>query len=837
MVRTSAIRRRSDRARGQIIPFMAVVIVAILLLGAIPLDGGMGLLLMRQTQGGADAAAEAAVSMLSANCYGRGGSAASADNVRKIITTAVTDNIGNSDAGPPTWTGNYLSDIKRPLNDIKTSDPPALACGVVLTVTSQRHNTLGAVMGFGTLSTHVTSAAELRWKGGVVALAKYGLHTVHGNGLGDLTIDGNAYVDSRGCAGPPSNSDLSQPDALAFSCAPGAPTGGRWVNGSPHGEDIIDSFELAGDAANTFTNHATSSNFRDINITGHIYSVTKRPMDDNFYKNGAIIPPCTTPPVAPHCDNAPGAERYFANYNEEFHFNTQPPSSGGGQEPPRQLPGTLRDPLANLPEPDAAHPEDYCPTGAPYSSLPLTGGTVHLTPGTYLNPVVLGATNPKIPGSSNRNFVFDDCNGYPGIYVFKQGIEICPAAGHTVTNGSGGVMLYSAGPFGGGEQQPGRPGASYSIPGCPGEGKTTPFHDTAGNFCPGSVSGTDTVCFENTDQVLDAGYYGSGTYGITMGGHGTVTLSAPTEGTYRGTLLFQSRACQDLYDVKDPATGECSNYDPSTAVARGTAIGNGANIGLDPFPGLRATQPGNDPNKPVNDPTQPGYDPTKPVTIATYHDDFYKPSPTPDNAADSAAINLTGTIYDAYAPLTGLSGVDATQEAKLACTNDNWSDPVRAPNKPSTHCDLRAPQSGNPWSINQPTPGSSLQPAYIASEPISGSYVADPTCAQVSGADISTLRPLRNECQHQLDRNDLWRVLCSVGTPSTSAGRLQLGQSICADDPLQIPPGQTGGTLLGTNVKINITGAAIVDVFTTAGSATSTIDVQGATEVELMSPP
>jgi hypothetical protein len=798
-------------------PLMVFFVVLLILLAAIPLDGGMTLVLLRQAQGGADAAAQGGAAALSESCFTE--NTPPPGTVYDIIQQVLASNTPGGEPSALTWSARYLDDTGHPLGLVNaTTSPPNGACGVTVEVGTTRSNGVAGLLGFGSLSTSANAAAKLRPSGGVRVLSEYGRHTFYAKSHGTLEVDGNLYLLSRGCKWVGDASPLSQPDAYRNvgagvtdssdagtqtwdSCAPGTDWNGRSVldacvgcsppqGAVPYwGEDLIDTFEDVPGVS--------------LKTQGSVYSVTQRPLDPWFY--------CLPNGVHNHAGdlwavkNAPPSQRLCsASY----------PGAGSVESLRFQgiTPGDkrLNDPLQNL-SPPSAQPQTYCPNGA-VNPMPQFGsdGKLHYFPGTYTYPVVIGgrtgiarAPNATSFADTHADVVLNGCSinpsnpnaaDYPGIYVFKQGVEICPENGNSVSSQGPGVMLYSAGPFGG----PGPvnvPAGGY--PGCPGEGKATPFTDHSGDFCPQGPG----VCWENDDQVMDAGYYGSGTYGITIGGHGNVTLNAPTSGPYNGILLFQDRADGQGANGYDDRNG----HNPNPGIVDGTSpYADGANIGLDPYPGVRADAAHYNPN--CNNATNPA------CSSPNYHDNFYEPAASAHdpNAADNSNINLTGILYDAYAPLTGGG---ATQLAKTACSNHRTYG-----NLPG--CYLKV----DGGSKDQPTPGASLQPAALYANPLGGPAVK---------RDCTSLPA---SCQTQLAPGDLWRVLCEGTAPTSNAGRIQIGQSTCSDDPYESNAIQAScpGSDCGT---VTITGAAIADVFDTTGGINAVIDVQAPSMVDLISAP
>ncbi len=144
------------------------------------------------------------------------------------------------------------------------------------------------------------------------------------------------------------------------------------------------------------------------------------------------------------------------------------------------------DPLAYVPVPTAA--DTACPGRAIQTFTSSPGA--NFSPGVYNYPVYVTTAA-----------TFSDCGGAPGIYIFNDGLQICPGAGETVTGSD--IMLYNdAAPPGGG----------------PGPGGSGPCGSEAKGAGPGS-----------------------GPDGIYIGGQGAVTLSGAAAGLFAHMLLCQDR--------------------------------------------------------------------------------------------------------------------------------------------------------------------------------------------------------------------------------------------------------------------------------------------------------
>src|SRR3954471_5839322 len=98
-VRGSILTDRSG-IRGQVIPFAALAMVAIIALAALVLEGGNAYAQQRQTQNAADAAANAGAAVLAQRF---GDASLSDSDVDNAVGTTATTN------GLATWTGFYTN--------------------------------------------------------------------------------------------------------------------------------------------------------------------------------------------------------------------------------------------------------------------------------------------------------------------------------------------------------------------------------------------------------------------------------------------------------------------------------------------------------------------------------------------------------------------------------------------------------------------------------------------------------------------------------------------------------------------------------------------------------
>jgi len=256
----------------------------------------------------------------------------------------------------------------------------------------------------------------------------------------------------------------------------------------------------------------------------------------------------------------------------------------------------ITDPLAAT---DAPSPPTAAATVCPgvnndipesYSSVSeVPGVTTNLLPGEYTNPV-------ELTGSVN----FEDCSGYPGegaypgVYRFDQGLWINPGPGDTVTGSN--VIIDTATPF----------PVAGNVPG-----------SGAGAAFVASGAGNGAPCLESSTQTSAA----SGSNGQPENETSSTPCGGTNPTTY-GVLAYHDSPVSNTPDSSMTGTG--NNFS--------LMIGGGANAkvnlsgpttgpyaGLDGSPGIVLYQ--------------------DPDTQANYGFDA--------EAGDSAAITLTGVVYNA----------------------------------------------------------------------------------------------------------------------------------------------------------------------------------------------
>lgn len=768
------------------------MLFALIFGAALPIDGGMGEALQRQAQNAADSAVIGAARALNQVCTGipeAGNSKPKTGRniVWDIVTDAVQSNVspGVTVVQPkPDYLdkfGNKSGSVQQ-LGDVPDTPGP---CGVSVDVTLKRPLILAALWGIPNITVHASAAANVRPSLGVTALARYGIHTLIANGNSKFQVNGSLNIASLGCDVGPNRADsakLRMPSRAA--CGNGYPIPSA---GNTHRACLTTSTpytHCAADTIDTYESGAGAPGSSNLDVRDYILAATPYPFDYCFYQykdqvgqteprdasRGVLDDTYNTPPRTDTAEcqrniNSPNGNAVY----EDIHSKRAPDGLKWATverpnpiNPLDQLDNGARNltSIQRCPGPSAGDWPTAITPGLSYTSG--KDGLLHLRPGTYGFPVVIGAAaKPEANafGGTGGNVVLDGCviNGteYPGVYDFSKGVEICPKSGQTVSGTN--VTLHSAGVFGKGLP------FTAKVFGCPGVGRTTEYYPAVG-----------PVQYLNDDQIVDAGFYGAGTYGITLGGPpgGVIQLSAPHSGAYAGVLLWQD------------------NQDPG-------------NIGINVYPGQRL-------------PATRGPAPT-PWTYQNRPDDKFDAG-----SQDGARVTLNGDVYNNSLPIG--------QQAKIACGSGSDGGRVQqgTPNgsgKPAPDDRQAAPNcdfgSGTPAPPGTPAPNCDFTPAIPATP-------ATPTpCAEIPpqllgykdcAAAALAIPPDPTSvalCDRQLPASDLWRVLCA-GVPSATAGRLQLGHSSCQVNALAAPKPPSP-------VVTDIYGSVVVDVFASGSNGNTTI--------------
>ncbi len=486
-------RQRHPAQSGQVMILFAVSLLVLLMAAGVAVDGGFGLLQYRQAQNAADFAASAAADALVSNCDGDlSPGPITGQQVVQVINDEV--NLNAPAAQPPPgnpsavhWTATYIDEpspgtfTSGGVVTDTSATVPVKTCGVKVTVSPQWPPFIEQIMGVTQLRT-VTGASAINsvQQGGpltsIVSLGENGAHTILMAGDGQFDVKGTIFDNANGWLDPNHN-NWSKPDV---------------IDGKENG---------------TMTDY------------GNIESVANPPWDWCFGSASNASGPPAGDPTAPAPWSAPdpwNSAVCSANNTTIYYDNW---AGGYGQY--------TTDPIKSDPNapPPPTTSDAYCP-GSPVvtytsaSSIPSSGGVKEYSPGVYTFPV-------RVTGNAN----FQDCpGGYAGIYVFEQGLVLRPAAGDQVTGSD--VLFFTQNP-------------PNKIAGVQNVGDGEPVIGGFGGSCNSSGTGNDncnpvnssaeqTVSY-NPNPVANQGLNDS----VEMGGGGTITLSAPTSGTWLGFLLWQ----------------------------------------------------------------------------------------------------------------------------------------------------------------------------------------------------------------------------------------------------------------------------------------------------------
>lgn len=507
-----AVRERS----AQSTVFVALLLVPLCLFAGLAVDGGYGMVQLREAQNAADASSSGAVYALQGVCAGQGAETNAA--VSGVIADLVAANAPNAVGA---WQAVYLNASGDPITAGATLPDtvgyaPSGACGVEVEAQPRWPTFLLSLAGLRSLSAAAEAGAI--WGNSPVGApagspgSTEGVPVVGGSGY---TVGSGSGSGSGTTTGGASGSDNGSGGALGAGYGVGivalAPSGIHTIFGGGSGQfvvhgDIMD--DSAGNAngpdgyADTVDDFQASSTV----ITGHLYAVAAHPLDPCFYPAGTTVSTCAS--------HTSGSIAYAAGM------------VGG---------------LAYMPDPLSyiAAPSNAAAACAPAQTAtidpPVVGGVY--SPGVYkYRPVI------------TTSATLADCSGAPGIYIFEDGVAICPGSGDTVTGTD--VMLFSDS------------GAATTSP--------VPPPPDAGPATPPAPAGAGGGCGSSS---------GSGD-GVQIGGEGSVTLSGPTSGPWSHLVLYQDRGAQANIGLDDSAddsatihiTGAIYDNSDPTGSAQGAGI-------------------------------------------------------------------------------------------------------------------------------------------------------------------------------------------------------------------------------------------------------------------------
>lgn len=463
---TRVVRRGEEGERGVVIIIVAVAMVVLLGLIAIAIDGSFGFVQNRRAQNATDFAAYAAAQQLNDSTYCNGTTALTMQEVTALIQKLISEN----DSGIGTsWTAQYVSSSGTVIpnstftpTSSDTSEPPPGACGVTVAATQTWSPFFAGVLGIHQLGGYASSKVSNTATGqpfSIIALNKVGPHEILGGGTGTFVVSGDIVLNTN----------------VANMPWPGSTPGYTW-------DDAIDA--------------KTDSNlyvYGTIHSIGTLNGQNLWPLDSCFVNNGIqglLNPPppgSTDPPTNPAYQSGDPAAQLPANkmicsdspvtvdYNNIEPVSTQ-----------------ITDPLASSEAPPSplnqstniACPGDPGPTV--YNGISgVLSGTQSLSPGIYPYPV-------ELTGSAT----FADCagpdGGYPGIYVFEQGLWINPQSSTDTVTGSNVVIATG-----------GQGGTPYPLSG------NVPGSESNGAFVPSGTGGNGAPCLPSSTQTSAASGHGT----------------------------------------------------------------------------------------------------------------------------------------------------------------------------------------------------------------------------------------------------------------------------------------------------------------------------------------
>ncbi len=584
--RSGALRRTSQA--GQVMVLFAISLLVLMLMVGIAIDGGFGLLQYRQAQNAADFAAEAGAKALYPQCTDLGTPVTGQEMVY-IINALIANNSPSTNVAtdPYGWTGYYLNALNQPLTlsghdipvyDTSTGtpvDPPTGACGVHLNVTPQWPPFIEQIMGVTHLQTAAGAAARNPASAGgpqtsIVALAENGAHDILMAGDGKFEVQGTIYDNANGC--------------LNYNSTQQIPNCSSW--GGINNPDILD-----GKQSGTMYDWGTLE-----------YStIVNSPWDGCF---GSPSPDTKTttvsstwPPANPPSPLPTDVANCSANNTKVYTDGWQ--STGKGQItstpsglPPAPTPSNAGCGLIS----DGT--SQTLPGTVTEDGMTFTGGVTNYFPGVYHSPLVITG-NAVFMNCSQAYGVVGADPPAPGVFYFDQGLAIRPASGKQVAGQD--ILLATQDPLPNGtiSTTPGAPGYQNVGDGEPaiglgssdctrtssGETCTGPAGTSYG--CPNGPAGTNcnsdanalcgnSVCFKQNPVAANSSTcspepnscLGQGLNdALQIGGNGTVTLTAPQDGTWNEFLTWQ----------------ENTALDGTSAYTAGSTVE--ANIGFDPLVG------------------------------------------------------------------------------------------------------------------------------------------------------------------------------------------------------------------------------------------------------------
>ncbi|MEA2670931.1 MAG: hypothetical protein QOG45_1151, partial [Chloroflexota bacterium] len=488
-------RRRGEH--GQVMIILSLALIVLLGMMAVALDGGYALVQARRAQNAADFASIAGTASLKALCE-QGAAPPTDQRVHAVIQDVIDQNANSIGSN---WTADYVDQAGNDRGVAVTTSagsvPPPYACGVAVQLNSTWMPYIAQVLGVTTLSTRASAkalnGAQPGKTVGIVALDKVGPHSILGNGQGTFTVHG---------------------DIFANSAVPNNPWTSTQAGGYSY-TDVID----AKDNSN-------------LSVFGNLISVTGMPFDWCF--GSKTVPANVAKPNGWNEStqgpwNRPPCSVGDVRLAYEHYLVNQPQVSD-------PVGSALADPIANT-------GVGLCPgqPAAPVFASPPAGSL--LQPGVYNYPVMI---NSAIDLADCSGALDPSASGYPGVYRFMKGLYITGAA--TVRGYN--VLVATGSPYPLAGNVPGtvsKSGVFTATLGAQGNGapcfpSASPDVDGTSPRCAGSNSDLRGVVSLNQKSFNPDNIWGTGTnFSLIIGGHGTVTLSAPSYGIYNGMSFFQAR--------------------------------------------------------------------------------------------------------------------------------------------------------------------------------------------------------------------------------------------------------------------------------------------------------
>lgn len=169
----SSLKRRDDSQRGQVLVIVAIGLVVIVAMVGIVIDGGFAWGKQRETQNGADSAAEAGAVVLAANLAGTSPAKTDADVLAAVNAAGASNKIGNS---PDAWYTDIDGNLLNTAGAIVANEADAATVGNglippnasgVRVVGSQTFDTfLARVIGFTQFTSNAEAVAVAGYLGG-----------------------------------------------------------------------------------------------------------------------------------------------------------------------------------------------------------------------------------------------------------------------------------------------------------------------------------------------------------------------------------------------------------------------------------------------------------------------------------------------------------------------------------------------------------------------------------------------------------------------------------------------------------------------------------------------